>query len=378
MISLFKLKKIIIKNKFFREIDFFIRVIFSFFLELKFLFSYKEKITQESNNIFLFILHGGMGDIVLILNLIDSAAKKNKVKIIIDESHKYITELTKNNYNIEIIIIDKKNIIKSLKEIKNKNEDLSKYILIQTSPVLEIYFIKWVLGINYSAGLKYSFNMLYTFKGERIRLNKINKNEIYTRMIEILFGITSNIKNNEERNNKKNGIIIAPNKNKEFNNIEIDSKLFVELIQYLLNKGHTVTLIGTDNDIENNNKISKYFLNSENYNDFTGRTTIAQLVDLIKKNSLLISLEGGVAHLASHLDEINVYVLYTFSDPDVYKWGSGNYYYYFNKKYACMPCIKFQKYPLDNYSIICNYQYRCKKSISTDTIIKDLEIKELI
>lgn len=154
-----------------------------------------------------------------------------------------------------------------------------------------------------------------------------------------------------------------------WDNLQLTSEIYNSIIKFLLKK-YSVIIVGGINDKKYNLLISKNFKNYNKFYNLTGETSFNELNDLILNSRLVIASENGIAHLTASLNKM-VYVIYTFSDPLVYKWEN-NYHYYHNKKYTCMPCISLPSAPVDNYPVICKYNYRCNESVQPEEIITEL------
>ncbi|MBI5191820.1 MAG: glycosyltransferase family 9 protein [Nitrospirae bacterium] len=138
---------------------------------------------------------------------------------------------------------------------------------------------------------------------------------------------------------------------------------FQQVIQYLVKEySLKVIIIGGKED----KSIINYLINSLHNDviDLTGKTTILQLVFLIKMSKLMIAVDSGPAHLAV-AGKTPVVVL--FGPGEVEKWNPGwnnspNKYIY--NKLPCAPCREYD----------CEKHNRmCMNSITVNNVVNNIE-----
>ena len=365
-----KYKKLLQANKFFRAFDFFVRFFMLIIIRIIDIFHAKQKTDQVES--YVFILHGGFGDLVLLRDIINTLSKNKKIIILLD---KKLTHFEFIFTAKEIFYYDKSSIFLSLNNIKDKI-NFSHSVLIQTSPIFEIHFIKYYLGIRSSIGLKYSFNLIKDDKNKNFyKHNMLNKYETYRN----IFHMVSNKKIAQyKRKNETGYYVISPTKNMMWSNVKIPSFLFAQLINEIIdNSGNKILIFGSKEDNKFNDEIINLVRDKSRIKNLTGQISLKEAVEIISESSLFIGNDNGMAHMASNLG-VNTYVIFTFSDPKVYLWKRSNYKFYFNNDYKCMPCISLPKIPVDNYPVICNYHYRCLNTINVPKIISELKAAQWI
>lgn len=138
---------------------------------------------------------------------------------------------------------------------------------------------------------------------------------------------------------------------------------YVELIKMLLAKGYNVALTGTKSDKKEGDIILKAVLD-ERLMDFIGKTSLIELVALMKKAKALISADSGPVHLANAL---GIKTLTLFGPTSPKRTGAyleGNQVISIEAK--CSPCFKKKCSLKENQNF-------CMKDISVDSVFAALE-----
>lgn len=175
---LLRIKKYIIINYHIRKIDYYLRILINVIRS-----QLSRPVEKYEFDQCIFILHGGMGDIILQKELILQTATRINVLIFIAKEMQYLENIFKG---IDIIFYEKKNIIINL--LKKRKFISRNSLLIQTSPVIEITIMKRLLGIRSALGLVYYFNSIKKFDGNNQKMNNINKISTYRDIFNAILG----------------------------------------------------------------------------------------------------------------------------------------------------------------------------------------------
>lgn len=337
---------------------------------------------NEENLKFIFINYGGMGDCILTLPLINNLSKKYNLIVLLEKKLSQLEHLTSSN--VELIYYDKEQIFSTLKNVAEKNKN---YILIQQSPIFEFLVFHFILKRPPVIGYIFSQEQLsYLGMAEYHKpiknLNKLLKYEEITSSIDKIFQCSNKTKYKSIK--KENDLfsdfkllensyfILSPTKNPRW---EMGFLEFIEYRNILIKISKKSPLIpvvvGVKDDIDIIKKIIEYLPKEFNFVNLVGKTNILQLIELIKNSNFVLANDNGIQHLANFLDKKTL-TLFNFSSPNVYKWHNENSKYIFNPEFDCMPCIGKNKGPFDNYPFKCPWNVRCKKTINSSMVIKEL------
>jgi ADP-heptose:LPS heptosyltransferase len=362
-------------------VDKYIRLAINFLAPYYYKKSYK--IDFSNNTEFVFICYGGLGDCILTFPFLIELSSKYPVTIFIENSFKEISSLL--NKNIEVKIYLKKEIAKELKKFQSLKAN---FILIQQSPILEFIFFHYYLKKPPTIGFIYNQNTIsyagISFPEKKIKsLNKIFK---YKSLLESIFSI--NIENTRkykksylenqfkvidyQKKIEKKYYILSPTKNYKWKMGSLDFKEYAELIIKLYEQNNLIpVIVGTKIDSGIISNILDHVPKKIIIKNLIGKTSIRELISIIKKAQFVISNDNGIHHLANFLN-VRTLTLYTFSSHEVYNWSKKNSEYIANAIYKCMPCIGTETGPFDNYPFKCPYDIRCKNTITGNNIIKKL------
>lgn len=327
--------------------------------------------TISKNQKFFIFLYGGIGDHLMLFNLITYLKNNFQVTLFIDERNQ---DITKIYYNYNIVIYKKRlfNIYNLLRKYTSKN-----FIYISWTSSIESLVIFLFSRSHHFFGIQGSFNYLFdTNKKEKLNLK--NRYRIYDEFINKI-----KIKNNFTTSNKIHTPFFSPekssnlpldndyilcniNKTAIWGNVSVShkfwSKIFYDLSKSFKDIRFVIT--GSKNEINFNysfvNKLSpdiqKKILN------FTGQTSFDDLMHLIKNSKFIICNDTSTLHLASLFNKKTL-PMFTFSDPEVYN-NPNNKYFFFNKKLKCQTCISSQYDGCDNYPPNCLNNYECSNSLN--------------
>jgi ADP-heptose:LPS heptosyltransferase len=135
---------------------------------------------------------------------------------------------------------------------------------------------------------------------------------------------------------------------------------FIELISYLCQTtSNDILLIGSPNEVDYVRSISSAFLNNHSVQDLSGKTSIPELIELLRNAELVITNDTGPMHLASAL-QTNVLALFGPCAPEQYGLGPTVKALY--KNMYCSPCVhEFATPP-------CKGNNQCMQMISVNEV----------
>lgn len=149
-----------------------------------------------------------------------------------------------------------------------------------------------------------------------------------------------------------------------------DIKNFAQIAKLLKNKyGYEIVLCGDSTNIHQAIKFKKYF--SLNYFDLVGKTSLLDLLCIIKQTDLIISNETSIPHFAVALDIKKIFVI-----------SNGNHFGRFTpypriitKNYHVIFHPKIKKYQ-DNYKKFCNI-YGIGSNLNINKITVEMLINKI-
>ena len=371
-----KIKRKITQDLKFRKIDKFLRLFLSFVIKTILYFDgvLFNRICLETNDSVVFFLYGGIGDVVMLLDQITLFYQNgNKILIICEERLVSVVKLL--DFEIDIFIYDKNKFIKSLKNIKKQILKLNP-VFIFNSPIFEVFICYKLLGIKKAVGFISDYSKIESFKIKhtnkfKFRLNKHANNLEIPKSLGIYNANIPPIKIN--LSDCEPYMIINTNKTDAWGGGKWSRKNFQLLISmYLKSTNFNIYLVGSFNEYLYVESIAEIF-ESERVVNLAGKTSISHMAELIKNSKLCITTDSGIMHLCSYFNA-PVIALFSFSDPRVFAWGD-RCVPIFNATFSCMPCVSNVTLPIDNYPVICKYNYRCDNTISVDLVYsKSLEL----
>ncbi len=138
------------------------------------------------------------------------------------------------------------------------------------------------------------------------------------------------------------------------------SDSFNKVAQAWIEKGGAVIILGTDKEKDTAKAVLKN-LNSSKCLDMTGKTSLIELIYLLKKSKLCIANDSGIMHLAAALDTAGI-AIYGSTDPYATSPVRKNWKLLINKQ-ECAPCFK-RECPLGTS--------KCMHAIPAEAVIKEL------
>jgi len=275
-----------------------------------------QKIGKNKNKKILIIRTGGIGDVVMTIPAIKSLRfKYPKANI------SFLT------YDYNISFLKKINLINSVYDVKNifkKNSFFSKHydlVVNLDNSLLSSLIIKIISGKN-KKGLVYkkkntfetssksaiSLNKLYTNKLFR-KKNKTHISQIFCEIIGVKFmniNVLSDIKSSSYneilklnflfKKFDKDKKIIAVHPGSNWNSKILDYKTYSKIINFLIDKGHNIIILGGKKEIIIEKKILKLIHNKKNYLNLVNKYQLDLLLLILKRSSLLIANDTGTMH----------------------------------------------------------------------------------
>ncbi|MDD5577925.1 MAG: lipopolysaccharide heptosyltransferase II [Methylobacter sp.] len=140
------------------------------------------------------------------------------------------------------------------------------------------------------------------------------------------------------------------------------ARYYAEIAQKKIEQGEQVWLFGSDKDKEIAEQINNQ--TAGRCNDFTGRTSLAEAVDLMSLADTVVTNDSGLMHVAAALDK-KIIALYGSSDPGFTPPLNAKAQV-ISLNLACAPCFK-RECPL--YPTGHNANTRCLTEIKPDWIL---------
>lgn len=329
---------------------------------------------------FAFFLYGGIGDVIMTLDLINAVARHAKVYIFSDKKTANLRFLFPEN--VEVLIYDKSTFKRDILTFRSKlGADI---VFVQTSPVIEMYFVRQMLCIRHAAGILANYGTLRSqgLAGKAERVTGVAKQTVYEHIYRYLCQIFvwssggEYIRREEEVNcvglEESKYIVMSVMKTSYWGMGKMGDAEYLKIAEYYASE-HGLKIVFVGDSMEKNSieKIISGSRFSQQMINSAGATSLQELSDLLKGARFVISNDNGIAHLASYM-RIKILVLFMFSDPEVYRWSGEFYHFLFYKKEKCMPCVGVNIFPKDNYPVICRNSLACNYSIQAEDIVSEI------
>ena len=335
---------------------------------------------------FVLFLHGGIGDALLVFPLIQRLSKEGNVVVFCESKILNLDFLLPNC--VRLVEYDKNTLFGSRAQLR-ENITGQFPLFIQTSPIIELYFIRRMLGIKKAIGLISDFNNIRSigFGSSPTFLHTESRVEMYNKIYGCVINNQPNGKTTQnhidfevscESSEIKNLIqtryvVLSAMKTSEWEMGKMPKIEYAKLADYLANiYGYQVIFVGDDKERGLVDDIVALCANSDKMHNISGQTNLKDLSCVLLNAQFVVSNDNGVSHFSSLL-KVKTLVLFMFSDYKVYRWNHGNYAYLFNKFSECMPCVKLSRYPKDNYPVICRNNLMCNNSMTYHDIVNKLE-----
>ena len=138
------------------------------------------------------------------------------------------------------------------------------------------------------------------------------------------------------------------------------SKYFAAVAQHQISQGWEVWIFGSSKDVEIARDINNTTGNA--CRDFSGKTTLADAVDLLSLTDCVVSNDSGLMHVAASLDR-KLIAVYGSSDPD-FTPPLNSTSRVISLNLECSPCFK-RECPLGHY--------KCLLDLSPQRVLAELE-----
>lgn len=142
-----------------------------------------------------------------------------------------------------------------------------------------------------------------------------------------------------------------------------------QLVASCVAAGHHVVLLGDKNEVALGDKILED-CSKNNITNLIGKTSIIDLVHILKKSKLTLGVDSGIAHLASVL-KCKTIVLW---GPSVFSKSHpiGENVTYINRHMLCAPCMGPGLYTPKDSLKNCGYGIACMNDISVKTVMDSI------
>ncbi len=314
-----------------------------------------------------------IGDVIVItpaLKALKQAYPDAEIDVLIKPG---MQQVLQNNRNVTNCI-QFSSFSEILKKIKKQNYDLGIILhpgSLQVSLLLLLARVKFRVGCTKS-GITYGKGFFLNRKvfPNNVMQHKIEDNLDVLRSIhispknnnlELYPSVESEKKIKKLLSRKPHPIIGISAASKHWNQKWYPER-FAEVANYYINN-HNATIVFTgleDEKIQVAEIIDK-IEKKDNVLDLAGKTSLRELMSLIKNLDLLITIDSSTTHMAS---AFNTPVLALFGPTMPKFWGPAgkNSSYIWKEKEACVGCRK--------YYCIYNKNHECMKSISSKEVIE--------
>lgn len=265
----------------------------------------------------LIILMGSLGDVargLCITHYIKEKYPKSKITWVIEKSLKDLASLDKNIDNV--IVFNKKDKLKAFLDVKKEIQKEKYDIVFDMQRILKSgilsLFSKAPIRVGFSIKDSKEFNFLFNNKYISYFTKSTPKIIQYIDFLKFLdidltseekeklvFSYANNIAPKEEFKNIFDGnktyiglVLASMWKSKDW-----DIKNYVELINKLDNKDYAFVLIGTNAQKELSNYIKENVKDKKEIIDFCGKTTLVDLLFIIKNLKVGVGPDSGAGHL---------------------------------------------------------------------------------
>ena len=364
------LKRIMLRTNSLRGVEKFLRVIS---INLLSPFVYK---SSERRDDFYF-LYGGIGDVLTDFYLINRYTSECNQKITVlipTEVYQMLHALQTNVSMIEYRANNLFTVVQTLNRLKPKGVN---FVVHKLS--LERIVVCMMLGMRSSHGYLKNQSTIYlngTIVTKPIEIN-FNRYELVSYVLEKRYGPLERKKTSQRVNEFTSvGLMLTKSADRGaslHDNIDFwDSVL--QGLSGSVKKCRDIFIFGEAYAIDTARYIEKRLLelgSSANLYNYVGEITLSKVFAMLPNLSHIIALDSGLSNMA-RFNEKPTLAVYTHTDPISFNWPSHESLY--NKRYACMPCIRESNAPLDNYPVICNHDFRCKHSLIASDVTQAVRL----
>lgn len=324
---------------------------------------------DSSDHKYVVFLHGGIGDILMVLYSFMQSSIKNIV-FISPRKFYFLGEIMPGH---QFIFYDGRNIFQFLalrKKFSNSHVGIFLY------PLFEIYFIYRLLGIKKFFGFLYEFDHLNSI-GLNIKKAKFEGDSRILRIkfllanipeVRVLVEPSSSLVKTRSRfkmhaSNNSSYVCLGLAKTELWSAGRFEVSFYRKIIEFILSSSeHDVVFLGVERELNQYGELQE--IDAHRVISLVGRTNFEELCLKISNSKFMLANDNGLSHLSRFLGVPTV-VMYNFSDPKTYSWGIKDEYSFFEKNYPCMPCIgdSLIDFPYtDNKPFECPFDLRCSKT----------------
>ncbi|MEA1972298.1 MAG: glycosyltransferase family 9 protein, partial [Candidatus Cloacimonadota bacterium] len=144
---------------------------------------------------------------------------------------------------------------------------------------------------------------------------------------------------------------------------QIPIESFVELAKLFIEDNKKIQLVGVNSEAHFGNEFLKHFTDKSMIDNLIGKTTIAELYEVIDNSEQLITTDTGTLHIAATLQTPTI----SFFVGPAYSPETAGYNP--NQKIHSPTLTDFPCYPCKD-DVACPYNYSCQKKIDMNKIYK--------
>lgn len=329
---------------------------------------------EESGRKWLIVLHGGMGDIVMILSVIQRLDPQ-KLVLLVPKKHSYVSYLLPDYEFVEYTWR-----LSYLRKIRRKLRNLRLRGLFFYG-TWEIYWLNRIIGSRFGDGYVCRFDKVWV-SGEVVKVDFVSIWERHSRLVDELIlgnpGLAKSVPSLELGNSSfEKTIVLALTKTSAWPMGVLMPDVITDLVNELLRRTDwSMVFVGSDSERSQLHCIDALFSEfPDRLTNLIGITTFPELCEILKSSDAVICNDNGISHLVRFFGLPNT-VAYTFSDAKDYLWGANSRVIQ-ERRFRCMPCVKSEVMsPKDNVAPLCLHNFRCRETIDARNLVADF-ISEL-
>ena len=348
-------------NDFLRRLDRYIGIPLVFTLGL---FKKKKDFKTKVRNIAL-LKTAAIGDTVLLSAVVKDIREnipESKITLFTGSSNYEIAKTMANMFDIKVIKLPIKNPLKAISIIKQHTFDV--WLDFGSWPRLDA-LLSCFANANFKVGFKTKNQYRhYVYDIAVEHSNKIHEVYNYKNILKKI-GIEGrnlpsiDIELSPEENERLIVIHMFPGGSRSYLK-EWPETYWVQLIDYLTGKGYSIALTGAK--VDRSRALHIYDLCKRKYliRVVAGKLSLKDVISLLKKSTIVISVDTGIMHLASTL---NCNLIALHGPTSSIRWGPLNKNSIaIQSSLKCSPCLNL------GFEDNCN-DNRCMKAISVNKVI---------
>lgn len=275
-------------------------------------------VNENNTSISICILRlSSIGDVTHVIPIISTLQKKYKDPTITWVIGKVEYELVKNLSNINFVVIDKNDTINSIMKLRSYFKDQNFDVVFHMQKSLRSKLIANII----KGRVDVTFNEIKTDANHVLDhffkfLEKINITDKFLDWkIDELLSDEKNNSINKNLNESVPFITINPFTSIRNNNFrEWDFNNFLTLSEYCKNEYSLNTVLLGKTSQEKFNEIENYLDNSQSIINMINKTSLLEMLSILKKSQFYIGPDSGTLHMARMID-LPVIGLYATSNP---------------------------------------------------------------